>query len=133
MQNSARKVARAGLKGLRLLALNGMFSWSKVLDLSRSSRAKFKMVPHLKINFMIYRLTVESFMLLSQFAKYLSFNHLNGCTVRNTAERSFSKLRLIKTLHRSTITDESLTNLVIVSIESETFTALVAKTLDMTD
>jgi len=58
---------------------------------------------------------------------------INGCIVRNTAERSFSKLRLIKTLHRSTITDESLTNLVIVSIESETFTALVAKTLDMTD
>ena len=47
--------------------------------------------------------------------------------VRNTAELSFSKLRLIKTFHRSTMTDERLTNLAI-SIESET-----AKTLDMTE
>jgi len=34
---------------------------------------------------------------------------ING--VRNAAERSFSKLRLIKTFHRSTMTDERLTNL----------------------
>jgi len=47
--------------------------------------------------------------------------------VRNTAEWSFSKLRLIKTFHRSTMTDERQTNLAI-SIESET-----AKTLDMTE
>jgi len=45
-----------------------------------------------------------------------------------TAEWSFSKLRLIKTFHRSTMTDERLTNLAMVSIESET-----AKTLDMTE
>jgi len=38
------------------------------------------MAPHLKINFVVYRLTVESFMLLSQFAQYFSFNELNGCT-----------------------------------------------------
>jgi len=48
--------------------------------------------------------------------------------VRYTAERSFSKLRLIKTFHRSTITDERLTHLTMISIESET-----AKTLDMTE
>jgi len=39
-----------------------------------------------------------------------------------------SKLRLIKTLHRTTVTDEKLTNLAMISIESET-----AKTLDMTE
>jgi len=49
-------------------------------------------------------------------------------TVYNTAERSFSKFRLIKTFHRSTMTDERLTNLARTSIESET-----AKTLDMTE
>jgi len=38
--------------------------------------------------------------------------------VRNTAERSFSKLRLIKTFHRSTITDEKQTNPAMISIES---------------
>jgi len=48
--------------------------------------------------------------------------------VRSTAERSFSKLRLIKTFHRSTMTDERLANLTMISIESET-----AKTLDMTE
>jgi len=40
--------------------------------------------------------------------------------IRNTAERSFSKLRLIKTFCRSTMTDEKLTNLAVISIESET-------------
>jgi len=45
-----------------------------------------------------------------------------------TAERTFSKLRLIKTLHRSTMTDETLTNLAMMSIESET-----ANTVDMTE
>jgi len=48
--------------------------------------------------------------------------------VRNTAEWSFSKLRLIETFHRSTMTDERLTNLAMISIESET-----AETLDMTE
>jgi len=48
--------------------------------------------------------------------------------VRNTAKRSFSKLRLVKTFHRSTMTDEWLTNLAMISIESET-----AKILDMTE
>jgi len=47
---------------------------------------------------------------------------------RNTTERSFSKLRLIKTFHRSTMIDEKLTNLAVISIESET-----AKILDMTE
>jgi len=37
-------------------------------------------------------------------------------------------LRLIKTFHRSTVTDERLANLAMISIESET-----AKTLDMTE
>jgi len=40
--------------------------------------------------------------------------------VRNTVERSFSKLRLIEAFHRSTVTDESLTNLARISVESET-------------
>jgi len=48
--------------------------------------------------------------------------------VRNTAEWSFSKLKLIKMFHRSTIADESVTNLAMISIESEP-----AKTLDMTE
>ena len=48
--------------------------------------------------------------------------------VRNTAEWSFSKFRLIKTFHRSTVTDERRTILAMISIESET-----AKTFDMTD
>jgi len=45
-----------------------------------------------------------------------------------SAERSFSKLKLIKTFHRSTMTDERLTHLAMISIESDT-----AKSLDMTD
>ena len=49
-------------------------------------------------------------------------------TVRNTAERSFSKLTLIKAFHRSSMADESLTNLAMMSIESET-----AKKLDMNE
>jgi len=48
--------------------------------------------------------------------------------VRNTAEWSFSKLKRIKTFHRSTTTDERLTILAMISIESET-----AKTLDVTE
>jgi len=46
--------------------------------------------------------------------------------VRNTVEQSCSKLKL--TFHRSTMTDEGLTNLTMISIESET-----AKTLDMAE
>jgi len=49
-------------------------------------------------------------------------------TVRNTTERIFSKLKLITAFHRSTTTDERLTNLAMMSIESET-----AETLDMTE
>jgi len=48
--------------------------------------------------------------------------------VRYVAERSFSKLNLIKTFHRSAMTDEMLINLAMISIESET-----AKTLGMTE
>jgi len=55
-------------------------------------------------------------------------NSLPITAVRNIAEQSFSKLRLIETFHRSTMTDEKLTNLARISIESET-----AKTLDMTE
>jgi len=40
--------------------------------------------------------------------------------VRNIFERSFSKFNVIKTFHRSTMTDEGLTNLEMMSIESET-------------
>jgi len=47
---------------------------------------------------------------------------------RSTTEWSFSKLRLIKSFHRPTMTDERLTNLAMISVESET-----AKTLDMTE
>jgi len=46
----------------------------------------------------------------------------------STAERSFSKLRLIKTFHRSTTSDEKVTTLAMISNESE-----FAKTLDMTE
>ena len=49
--------------------------------------------------------------------------------LRNTAELRFSKLsKLIKTFHRSTMTDERLTNLAMISIESKT-----AKILDTTE
>jgi len=48
--------------------------------------------------------------------------------VRNTVGRTFSKLKLIKTFRRSIMTDERLTNLTMICIESET-----AKTLDMTE
>jgi len=47
---------------------------------------------------------------------------------RSIVERSFSKLKLIKKFDRSTMTDERLTNLAIMSTEIET-----AKTLDMTE
>jgi len=48
--------------------------------------------------------------------------------LRNTAKRSFNKLRLIKTFHRSTMIDEKLTHLAMISTGSET-----AKALDMDD
>jgi len=73
---------------LQQLALNGIFCrprsltcqgqlrsnpWyilsSKVIDLSRSAQVKSKVAPHLKINCMIYRMTVENLMRLSQFAQ----------------------------------------------------------------
>jgi len=56
-----------------------------------------------------------------------SQRNLSITAVRNTVEWSFRKLKLIKTCHRSTMTDERLTNLEMISVESET-----AKTLDMT-
>jgi len=37
--------------------------------------------------------------------------------VRNAAELRFSKLRLIKAFHRSTVTDERLTNLATISLK----------------
>jgi len=40
--------------------------------------------------------------------------------VRNTFGRIFRKFNVIKTFHRSTMTDERLTNLAVMSIESET-------------
>jgi len=48
--------------------------------------------------------------------------------MRKTAERGFSKFRLIKMFHRSTMRDERLTNLSMISIENET-----PKSLDMTE
>jgi len=39
------------------------------------------MAPHLKINFVVYRLTVENFMRLSQFAQFFSFTELNCYTI----------------------------------------------------
>ena len=45
---------------------------------------------------------------------------------RPTAARSFRKLKLIKMFHRSPMTNERLTNVAKISVESET-----AKTLDM--
>jgi len=50
-----------------------MFQPCKVIDPSRSSQIKSKIAPHLKINCMVYRLTVENFMHLSQFAQFLNF------------------------------------------------------------
>ena len=47
---------------------------------------------------------------------------------RIAVDRSFIKLKFIKMFHRSTMTDERLTNLTMISIESEN-----AKTLDMTE
>ena len=44
---------------------------------------KSEMTPHLKINFMVYRWTVENFMLLSQFAQFFNFTELNGYTIRH--------------------------------------------------
>jgi len=49
--------------------------------------------------------------------------------VRNTAEWSFSKLRLIEAFHRSTMTDERLTNLARISVESETAKTLVDRNI----
>jgi len=47
---------------------------------------------------------------------------------RNIVERSFSKLKLIKAFHRSTVTDERPVKLAMISIQSET-----ANTLDVTE
>jgi len=44
---------------------------------------------------------------------------LPNTAVRNTVERSFS-INLIKTFHRSTMTDERLTKLAVITNESET-------------
>jgi len=51
---------------------------------------------------------------------WVTTHYLRTPGLRNTAERSFSKLRLIKTFHRSTMFDEMLTNLAMMSVESET-------------
>jgi len=40
--------------------------------------------------------------------------------VRNTFERDFRKFNLIKTFHRTTMTDDRLIKLAMMSIESET-------------
>jgi len=48
--------------------------------------------------------------------------------VCNNVERSFSKLKLIKAFHRSTVTDERPIKLAMISIQSET-----ANTLDVTE
>jgi len=45
-----------------------------------------------------------------------------------TAERIFSKMKLIKSFHRSNMPHERLTNMAMISTESET-----AETLDMTE
>jgi len=66
--------------------------------------------------------------LLEKFLRTRPNDSFPITAVRNTAEWSFSKLRLIKTFHRSTVTDERQTNLAMISMESET-----AKTLDMTE
>jgi len=72
--------------------------------------------------------------LLEKFLRTRPNDSFPITAVRNTAEWSFSKLRLIKTFHRSTVTDERQTNLAMISIESETAKTLHAsKTLDMTE
>jgi len=57
-----------------------MFRTSKIIDLSRWSQVKSKMAPYLKIIYMVCRLTVEKFMLLSQFAQFFNFTELNVYT-----------------------------------------------------
>jgi len=75
---------------------------------------------------------------LHKYARAFNYNwkrawgHHNGSlpitAVRNTVEWSFSKLKLIKTFHRSAMFDKRLTNLAMTSIESET-----VKTVGMTE
>jgi len=52
---------------------------------------------------------------------------LPNTAVCDTTEQSFGRLKFIKMFHRSTMTDERLTNLAMISTANET-----AKTLDMT-
>jgi len=53
---------------------------------------------------------------------------LTGPLTVATAERSFSKSKLIKTFNRSSMKDERLSGLAMISIESD-----MARRLDMTD
>jgi len=46
------------------------------------------MAPYLKINFVVYRLTVENFMLLSQFAQFFSFTEFNCYTIAHILTHS---------------------------------------------
>ena len=83
--------------------------------------------------FALYRLQPEKFKQNSTFplGKITADAHRKGAwghsneslpitAVRNTGEWRFSKLRLIKMFRRSTMTNERLTNLAMISIESET-------------
>jgi len=57
------------------LALNVMFSSSKVVDPSRSSQVKSKIAPPLKINFRIHRIKFHAFI------KICTIGLLTGCTM----------------------------------------------------
>jgi len=41
------------------------------------------MAPHLKVNFIVYRLSVENFILISQFAQFFNFAELNCYAIKS--------------------------------------------------
>ena len=82
---------------------------------------------------------LDPYSLLNQIAKFnLEEIFYNFCTALRifctlpvtvaSAERSFSKLKLIKNFMRSTMTQDRLTDLAVLSIESE-----IARTVDFDD
>jgi len=66
-----------------------MFQSSKVVDLSRSSRVKSKMAPHLKINFMVYRLIVETHVFIT-ICTILQFYRALTCDVVGPLEKRYN-------------------------------------------
>jgi len=48
------------------------------------------MTPHLKTNLMVYRLTVENFVLFTQFAQFFNFTESNCYTIAHVLTHSVS-------------------------------------------